>query len=238
MKMKKVQIDSNLTLWRACSEETKTSNDTECKKSNEKLVILFAYMLPKERHIEKYRQLYHEHGFDVLTITTSPLQFFLPVIGAQKIACQLLSYLDNNLNVYPSMLVHAFSVGGYQYSELVNLINSRSKDMTTDTLARSIKATIFDSPCDVDSVPYGLSHTVAGDTILAKIFQALLNFTRFIFYPVSTKYHTAGANVFINQPLACPSLFFASECDKMANINVIRTVVDTWSSKGVPVDLK
>lgn len=136
------------------------------------------------------------------------------------------------------MLVHAFSVGGYQFSELVNQVTSRQDDLKKDPIASSIKAMIFDSPCDVESVPYGLSHTVAGDTIVATIFQGMLNLTRFLFYPVSTRYYSEGAKIFEDKPLPCPALFFASESDKMANINVIRSVVDGWSKKGVDVNLK
>lgn len=256
-KMTSIKVDSNLTLWKneanskdaaggasaaASSKDSdggkeKSPAPSSTNSSAIKLVILFAYMLPKDRHIEKYRHIYHKHGFDVLTITTSPMQFFFPTFGAQKIASKLLSYLDANVNKYPSMLVHAFSVGGYQYSEFLSQIKSRTSEFKSDPVASSIKATIFDSPCDVDSVPYGLSHTVAGDTVVAKIFQALLNLTRFIFYPISTKYHSIGADLFIQRPLNVPSLFFASETDKMANIKVIRSVVDTWTKKGVDVDL-
>lgn len=243
MKMAGIKIDSNLTLWKA-DEGPNGANSAQRQKSSSsanasatKLVVLFSYMLSKEKHIEKYRHIYHKHGFDVLTITTSPMQFFFPAFGAQKVAYKLLSYLDANVTKYPSMLVHAFSVGGYQYSELLSQIKSRNSDLKSDPVASSIKATIFDSPCDVDSVPYGLSHTVAGDTIWAKIFQFMLLFTRFIFYPVSTRYHSMGAQVFSNTPLLCPSLFFASETDKMANINVIRSVIDIWTKKGVDVDL-
>ena len=253
MKVTSIKVDSNLTLWKVDTQSNGSSPPSSSPASKESLwrrvksndsngrnlVVLFSYMLAKERHIEKYRQIYHRHGFDVLTITTSPLQFFLPPFGAKKIASKLLLYLNSNITQYSSMSVHAFSVGGYQYSEFLSQIKSTAanSELNSHPLANCIKGTIFDSPCDVDSVPYGLSHTVAGDTLLAKGLQVILNLTRFIFYPLSTKYHSLGAEVFAHQPLSCPSLFFASQSDKMANIKVIQSVVDAWTKKGVDVDL-
>ena len=242
-------IDKNLSLWtsisapassKTSSSGTKSESGVEIEESKpKKLLILFAYMLPQERHLEKYRSIYFQHGFDVLTVKTSPFEFFFPSIGAHKVADAILSFMKNKSTEYPEVIVHAFSVGGYQFAEFLNkLYGSGNGQATQQILERSIKGTIFDSPCDVDSVPYGLSRTVAGDTVFARILETLVNLTRSIFYPVSTKYHKDGMITFFNKPLPCPSLFFASKCDKMANIQVIEEVVKTWKDKGCDVSLK
>lgn len=198
-------------------------------------------MLPQERHLEKYRSIYFQHGFDVLTVKTSPFEFFFPTIGAQKVAASILNFMKSKSSEYPEVIVHAFSVGGYQFAEFLNKLNESDDDKLSPqhlALKKSIKGTIFDSPCDVDSVPYGLSRTVAGDNFLATILEAMVNLTRNIFYPLSTKYHKEGMEVFTNKPLLCPSLFFASKTDKMANIAVIEEVIKIWTDKGCDVSLK
>lgn len=69
--MTSIKLDQNLTLWKPNTQPESVSNgssvlqesngknepsNNQSKESNSpgKLVILFAYMLPKDRHIEKY----------------------------------------------------------------------------------------------------------------------------------------------------------------------------------------
>jgi len=244
---KSVVIDRNLTLWspagRHMSSQRKGQNDKDNDVSGNderrKLLILFAYMLPQERHLEKYRKMYFLHGFDVLTVKTSPLQFFFPTFGAQKVAANIISWVSRTqaANRYPDVVIHAFSVGGYQFAEFIRALQTAS-DKTKNALIRSIQGTIFDSPCDVDSVPYGLSRTIAGESFVARVIERFVNMTRRLFYPISGKYHEEGSDTFFNSPLPCPSLFLASKSDKMANISVIEDVVNTWKGKGVDVGLK
>lgn len=248
---KRNPIDKNLSLWTSISAPASSQTSSSGSKSShadegeekraKKLLILFAYMLPQEKHLEKYRSIYFQHGFDVLTVKTSPFEFFFPTIGAQKVAANILNFMTSKSSEYPEVIVHAFSVGGYQFAEFLNKLYESEDDKLNQQqllLKKSIKGTIFDSPCDVGSVPFGLSRTIAGETLLARIIEGLVNLTRSIFYPLSTKYHEQGASVFTNKPLMCPSLFFASKTDKMANIAVIEEVVKIWSDKGCDVSLK
>lgn len=236
-KVKPIVIDRNLKLWSLTSIRSLNNLESAEKSRRRKLMILFAYMLPNEKHLDKYRRIYYEHGFDVLTVQTSPFQFFFPTIGAQKVADHVYEFIvqQGSQQQYPDVLVHAFSVGGYQFAELLNKLYSAASG---PAIRDAIKGTIFDSPCNVDSVPYGLSRTIAGDTLAARLIEALVNATRRLFYPLSTKYHLLGEQVFMQRPLTCPSLFFASKSDQMADIAVIQQTVDSWSGKGVDVKLR
>lgn len=238
-KVKPIVIDQNLKLWSLTTIRTLNNLESSENSRRKKLMILFAYMLPNEKHLDKYRKIYYDHGFDVLTVQTSPFQFFFPSIGAKKVADHVYEFIDKQgrSEQYPDVLIHAFSVGGYQFSEFLNKLYSATGD-GGERIRDAIKGTIFDSPCNVDSVPYGLSRTIAGNTMFATLIEGLVNLTRRVFYPLSTRYHLEGEHIFMNRPLRCPSLFFASKSDKMADIDVIERTVDVWSGKGVDVKLR
>lgn len=239
-------LDKNIELRRRFSSRVLKESDSSGSDSNEndhkRLAIIFAYMLPKDKHLDKYRSIYFNKGFDVVTVKTSPFEFFFPTIGAHKIADNLIDQLIHqpSLSRYSDIVVHGFSVGGYQFSEVLKKLQSKAGHEADkmNRVVKSIKGTIFDSPCDVDSVPYGFSRTVAGESLLAKVIEILIIATRSVFYPVSTKYHRQGFETFKNSPFNVPSLFFASKKDKLANIQVIEEVVDSWQKKGLDVNLK
>jgi len=217
--------------------------------SNNKLVILFAYMMAQEKHLAKYRLLYYDKGFDVLTVKTPPLDFLYPTIGTQRIATNLLDTLNKKLiRSYPSIVIHGLSVGGYQYSEVLLQLhkgadaeaaaNLPPSERKCTNLIKSIKGTIYDSICDVETVPYGLSRTVFGDNIIASMVEKAVHMHNRIFYSISRKHHEAAQSLFEQRPVPCPSLFLASEDDKMADFNVIKRIVGTSQKLGNDAKLK
>ena len=216
------------------------SNTTNDGIKLEKLVLMFSYMMAKERHLDKYRLYYLNNGYDVLTINTRPIDFLYPPIGSRKIAQNLLTTLNKTvLNPKADILVHGFSVGGYQFAEFLDFLKSKaSHDENSRNMLDNIRGTIFDSPCDIDSVPYGFSRTVAGDTLLANVIESSVRVHNNLLYRVSKKYHELGAHVFEHKPLPCPSLFLVSNDDKLADINVVRRVATNWKKLGVNVSMK
>ncbi len=53
------------------------------------LTVILAWMLAKDKHLEKYRQLWFRRGFDVLTVRTTPIDLLLPPIGGRVVASNL-----------------------------------------------------------------------------------------------------------------------------------------------------
>lgn len=47
------------------------------------MVLLLAWLLAKQKHLDVYSQMYLDKGFDVLIAHISPWQFFWPTNGAQ-----------------------------------------------------------------------------------------------------------------------------------------------------------
>lgn len=99
----------------ATTEATRTQilkeEEQNKNKKSRPLAILLAWMMAQEKHLEKYRVIYFQRGFDVLTVKTSPVELLFPLNGSQKVANNLIEYIAGACGQYPHQLVHAFSVG-------------------------------------------------------------------------------------------------------------------------------
>lgn len=80
------------------------------------LLVLFAWLFAKDRHLDKYRNLYIQRGFDVLTVKIQVSDFLIPRRGSHVVAKNIVNFLKDSQ--YPIFIFHAFSVGAYQMGEV------------------------------------------------------------------------------------------------------------------------
>lgn len=247
----RLKINSNLMVNSMYTlEHLKVPTDAEVLvPSNSKLVVLFAFMTAKDKQIEKYRSLYYGKGFDVLTVRTPLLNFLYPQIGTQRIANNLVDTLNNRLaRSYSSIVVHAFSVGGYQFSEVMKLLYEKAEDevaaglplseQSCTNLLRSIKGTIFDSICTVDGVAFGIARTFFGNNKIGAIAEKAFHLHNRVFHSISRRHHLAGQSIFEHKPIKCPSLYFASENDILAEFKLVQRLVESSRNAGNDVRFK
>ena len=76
-------------------------------------------MLAKGRHLEKFNQFYANRGYDVLVINTFPMQLVFPKYGTTQNAHQVLQFVADQQPLYSNLIVHGFSVGAYQFAEVL-----------------------------------------------------------------------------------------------------------------------
>lgn len=199
-------------------------------------------MLAKETHLEKYREIYFKHGFDVLTVKTSPFQLFLPTMGSQKVAQNVIDFLRSHLASYPKILIHGFSVGGYQFGEVLlkmsNGLTGNEVDANLSTLKNNIKGMIFDSAVDIDGIPNGFSKAMVGKSPLQPALQAMIASHMKICYPIATKHYQASSRAFHNTLLRCPALMLVSNKDPVGTPAGNEKVANRWRELGIKVDWK
>lgn len=106
------------------------------------LLVLFAWLFAKERHLDKYRELYIEQGFDVLTIKVNVKDFIIPSVGTQVIAADVLRFIDENADYYQNLVFHAFSVGAYQLGEVFVLLKQEHNKKLKNTARQLLKGNI------------------------------------------------------------------------------------------------
>ena len=240
-------INKNMHL-RLCNSAATTAslpqpapNDSE--QTGRPLVVFLSWLMAREKYLEKYRSIYFSHGFDVLTVKTSPTEFLFPTKGSQRVAKNLLEFLKNQVSTYPNVVVHGFSVGAYQFSELLvmleqGLYSKDGADGSCEIVRKSIKGMVFDSAVGVEGAPHGVAKSLAGDTIFANAIENAIKGYMKLLYPIATKHYIKAHKTFINMPLRCPALLLVSRDDKLGNPQSNELARDRWKELGVDVTWK
>lgn len=175
---KKIQLPSNIVM-RYCpnSDEDQTQNLAITKTrqlSKRPLLLFFGWLQAKEIHMEKYREFWFERGFDILSVRTLPMHLLLPKIGGRRNAETMINFLANHHLVYDEILIHGFSVGGYQMGEIfLYLKENKDKNERIRHIYESLKGIIVDSLVYAQDCPPGASKAITNHPI----FQPMLEKT-------------------------------------------------------------
>lgn len=199
------------------------------------LVLLFAWMLSKNSQIEKYREFWIKRGYDILTVQTSPIDLLLPSIGGKRVAKNVYNFLNKLTPKYDEILVHAFSVGGYQLGEFLDRLytNIDEGDREAERIYNAIKLILIDSVVFADDAPPGLSRAITtnpiGQPILEKSIATFLKLTkRYTF----DRYKVVEAHV-IGNKRNIPSKLIFSKDDVVSNYRSNFEVIDGWKKRGI-----
>lgn len=202
---------------------------------NNPLAIVMPWMVAKDAHLERYRKLYLDLGFDVLTVRTHLIQLAFPTRGGQVVAQAVLDFLENRPN-YDRLTLHAFSLGGYQLGEILVRIR-KTGDKYADLLPR-FKAQVYDSLVDYTGVATGFSIVLAKNPYLRKILKTLFHVQALAMYPISTVHHKACSIAVYDNLIRCPALVINSKLDEVCSIEDTTRLVDTWRQKGTDVTIR
>ena len=131
-------------------------------KANSTLVVLCGWLAAAEKNLAKYVTFWHRRHVDVLKVSTRWMDLIAPqltmAIGAPKVATALHAHARA---LYPNILFHTLSSGGYFYASVVHALVEEEKIMKskiTAELRPHLKGFIFDSLADW---PWVLSHRAA-----------------------------------------------------------------------------
>ncbi|XP_035672812.1 transmembrane protein 53-B-like isoform X2 [Branchiostoma floridae] len=239
-----------LSLVRFCSSQTKVirvssnlelrtrqnATDDDCT-ATKPLVLIFAWMLPQRKHMQKFENIYLARGCDVMTINIQPLQLILPKTGAQVIAEKVVDFVHQPQNARRPLLVHAFSVGGYLYSEA--LLKSLEVSSVNGSMKDRIVGQIFDSPVDFGGIPDGLPAAMFKSPLLRATLRNMIKaYMAALYKPVTINYIRAS-EIFHNNPVRSPALFLYSKVDPVGTVASIEGAARSNVKKdGPPVYYK
>ncbi|CAG2116075.1 unnamed protein product [Medioppia subpectinata] len=200
------------------------------------LAVILSWMLAKDSHLEKYRQMWFRRGFDVLTVKTSPLDLLLPPIGGQVVAANLIRYLSQINPKYDEIVIHAFSVGGYQYGEVMRKLIASPEEHRE--LCRAFKGIIIDSMVHWQDCAPGLSRAISTNPVLQPLLEMSIKTFVTLTHSVSmAHYHKSTEQIFGN-PLKLPGLLLYSTDDVVSNVSRNESLANRWREVGVSVDTK
>jgi hypothetical protein len=231
------------------SIESKEESNSSIYPSDRPLVVLLTWLAAQDKHIEKYSSLYLQKGFDVLTVKTSPFDLLFPTIGARKIAQNCVLTLQKELPQYPSVILHAFSVGAYQFGEILIEMQEQHK-LNTDhnrdnhnqsnniDLEKRIKGIVFDSVVPIEELPNGVSRSITANPFLYKCIKSGINGHLKVFNSIATKYYRAASHAVWNNYMRVPALILVSQNDRIGTAEANQKLTRVWRDLGIDVTWK
>ncbi|XP_051236739.1 transmembrane protein 53 [Dicentrarchus labrax] len=199
------------------------------------LLLMLPWLGSRPQALAKYCEIYFRTGFDVLVVESEVQEFLWPRWGMEH-GKRLLELLQSKRFVSRPLLVHAFSIGGYTFSQL--LVHVSQDTQKYQALIQRIKGQVFDSLVvgSLENMAIGLGKTVfpRWETLVKQI--SLLYFG--IFRRQTVDYFNKGIEVFWNTPVTAPALFFFCENDAMSDPRAMEEVIDLWRKRGMDVTAK
>ncbi|XP_051952821.1 transmembrane protein 53-like isoform X2 [Xyrauchen texanus] len=199
------------------------------------VLLLMPWLGSKPHAIAKYCEIYFRTGFDVLVVESEISQFLWPRWGLEY-GGHVLELLESERFSQRPLLVHAFSIGGYTFCQV--LIHVAKDTQRYQGLTNRIRGQIYDSLVigSLEHMAVGLGKTMF-PRLEGLVRRASLLYFR-AFEHQTVDYFNTGINVFRNTPLMAPALFFFSENDALCDYQSLENVVDFWRNRGIIVESK
>lgn len=216
------------------------------------LAVLLTWLAAKESHIEKYRSLWLQKGFDVLTVKMTPYQLLLPKYGSIPLVRDLVKFLVAISDHYPDLLLHCFSVGAYEFGEMMYTLNDKEfmesirvgggrcgQEDPKSRLEKSIKGVIFDSAVNLKGIAAGVSRSITDNEVARRSLEASIQAHLTLSHSFATKYYErASEYAHSNYLKHAPGLVLVSEKDSIGAKFMSEQLIQAWRLNGIHVDLK
>uniref|UniRef100_H2ZWL4 Si:dkey-5i3.5 n=2 Tax=Latimeria chalumnae TaxID=7897 RepID=H2ZWL4_LATCH len=197
------------------------------------LLLLLPWLGFRPVAVQKYREVYFRHGFDVLTVESKVSHFLWPRSGLSY-ALELLDLLSAKPYASRPLFVHAFSVGGFMFSQL--LLHMVRDPWHYQQVGERIQGQVFDSLVigSLETMATGVARMMFPPRweSLAKR-CTMLYFNTFKSYTVD--YYDTSIKVFWDNPVKSPALFYYCKDDPLSDHLVVEDLVRTWRDNGVSV---
>ncbi|XP_052373107.1 uncharacterized protein LOC127929227 isoform X1 [Oncorhynchus keta] len=199
------------------------------------LLLLFPWLGARPGAMAKYRDLYLERGLDILSVESTVWHFLWPRWGLEY-GAEVLEVLGDPRFKGRPLLVHAFSIGGYTFTQLLSqMVREPHK---YPGLAQRVVGHVYDSMVvgSLEHMAKGLGLTLFPHIEPLVRYTALLYF--WLFKSQTVYYYDKSIQVFYNSPVTAPALFFFCENDALCDPIVMEAVLDFWKKRGVAVETR
>lgn len=204
--------------------------DKDGKRSSNTLVVFFGFYGASERAIESYCEVYHRYGFDVVYVKSYLKQFAWPK-NSQTLAAVLLNHIKTDLQHYQNILVHAMSMGAYNFTVVMG--EFYDKPEVYRDVENKVRAVVYDSIVigSLKNMSRGVGRGASKNPVIQRLIplsmSAYLNAT----YPFTVRIFNHYIDQFKQKPLNVPTLLFYSKDDPMADYSVLSGLVKEWKGK-------
>ncbi|XP_072097076.1 transmembrane protein 53-A isoform X2 [Mobula birostris] len=194
------------------------------------LLLMLPWFRAKSPAVERYRQLHHPYGFDILVVETNILHFLWPRLGLSY-AQQVVDLLHKGSFASSPIIVHAFSIGVFLFANMI--VVSRNIPLYSNFKARVV-GQIFDSLVigNTDRIAKGVSQILA-PPFLQPVLKRMTLF--WLMRSYINSYHQAAIKLFWDHPYPAPVLVFSSRNDPLSDWVELEALLQSWQKKGIPV---
>ncbi|KAL4236274.1 hypothetical protein ACF0H5_004661 [Mactra antiquata] len=198
-------------------------------KSNS-LVVMFGFYGATNRAIQNYSDLYQSLGFDVLHVPSYLKHFAWPK-NSVSLAGNLLSYLNTTCSSYDQIVIHAFSMGAYNFT--VCMGEMYTKPELYGHIQKNIKAVVYDSLTigELSNMAIGVGQGVSRNVLVQKVVPLSMSMYFFLTSPWTVKFYDEYIDLFKQKPLEVPTLMFACKNDLMSQYKVLIDIEQQWRQK-------
>ncbi|KAL3061650.1 hypothetical protein OYC64_009743 [Pagothenia borchgrevinki] len=228
-------LSKNVTFYVNELESPVFGCQNKASEDHKPLMLMLPWMGARPQAVAKYCEIYFRTGFDVLVVESKVHEFLWPRWGLDH-GKRLLELLQTERFMSRPLVVHAFSIGGYTFAQL--LIHISQDIQKYQDLTQRIKGQVYDSLVvgSVETMAIGLGKTLFPrlETLVTK--ASMLYFGMFKHQTVD--YFNKSIDTFWETPITVPALFFFCENDPMSDPRAMEEVIDRWRKRGIDTTAK
>ncbi|XP_057712358.1 uncharacterized protein LOC130929286 [Corythoichthys intestinalis] len=195
------------------------------------LLLFFSWLGAHPGAAAKYYDAYLARGMDVLLVQSSVMHFLWPGWGLNY-GMEVLKVLEGPEFTGRPLLVHASSIGGYTFTQvLVNVVNSSEHS----EVSHRVVGHIYDSLVagTLEHMATGLGRTLA--PLMERVIKNTAMLYFWLFKGSTADVYQRAVRVFASSPVTAPALFFSSRDDALCDPDALDAVVSGWRRRGVAV---
>ncbi|XP_034542371.1 uncharacterized protein si:dkey-5i3.5 [Notolabrus celidotus] len=229
------RLSKNATLYMNEVAPPVSGCRTQVSEEQKPLMLMLPWLGSRPQAMAKYCEIYFKTGLDVLVVESEAKEFLWPRWGLEH-GKRVLDLLHSERFVSRPLLVHAFSIGGYTFAQL--LVNVSEDTQRYQGLTQRIKGQVYDSLVvgSVERMATGLGKTLLPhwESVIKRV--SLLYFSMFKHQTVD--YFNNGIEAFWNTPVTAPALFFFCENDPLSDPRVMEELIDHLRKRGMDITAK
>ncbi|XP_060585782.1 transmembrane protein 53-A-like [Ruditapes philippinarum] len=191
------------------------------------LVIIFGFYGAPNSAVMKYCDLYHSYGYDVIFIH-SYLKHFVWPNNSLGLAKDLLDFVVTNCPKYESIVIHAFSMGAYNFTLCMSEMYRAPKQYSC--IQKRIHAVVYDSLTigTLKNMAEGVGRGLSRNNVIQRIIPLSMS----LYFKVTNKYtvqvYEHYIELFKRKPLQVPTLVFYCKNDPMSKFSDVEAMVNDW----------
>ncbi|XP_037368703.1 uncharacterized protein LOC119246446 isoform X1 [Talpa occidentalis] len=198
------------------------------------LLLLLPWLGARLAAQAKYLQLYLACGFDVLAVESALRHFLCPRLGLRRAARVLALLRGPGVLASRPLVVHALSLGGYTFAQML-LLMSRDPGRYS-TVTRRLWGHIFDSLVvgSLERMALGVSQLMRPQA-LGPVIRATAMLYFHLCPRCTVQHYEAALDTFWRPPVKPPTLVFYSYDDPLCDTAHLQELLASWQQAGMPV---